>query len=82
MLNLSLFFSFILISSNDFMTVLISIEGLTMSLSILIATNLTPQGIEASIKYIFVSILGSGFICLSLCLLYSQIGSLNFNDIF
>jgi len=81
-LNLSLLFSYILISSNDFITMLISIEGLTMSLAVLIATNLTAQGIEASIKYIFVSILGSGFICLSLCLLYSQIGSLSFVDVY
>lgn len=73
-----LFIGFLL-SSFDFMSAFISLEGLSFTLYVLAALNLRSQAsIEAAIKYFCLGGVSSGIMLFGISLLYGLCGSLNF----
>lgn len=73
----------ILVSSNHFITLYLSIELQSLSFYILTASQKKSLfSIEASLKYFILSFLASIFILLGCSIIYFLTGSLNFNNIF
>ena len=81
-LFLLLFFllsSFLFISSFDLISMYLSLEGISLTLYILIALNyINNASIEASIKYFFLGIISSSFIIYGISIIYGIFGFTNF----
>lgn len=83
LLIFSLFGSFIMLSSQDFLTLFLGLELTSIPIYFLIATNFLYQrrSIEGAIKYFIVGALGSLFFILALGIFYYLSGSLYFDII-
>ena len=74
----SLFIAFFL-TALDFVGAFISLEGLSFTLYILAAMNLTSQSsVEAAVKYFCLGGLSSGILLFGISLIYGVWGSTNF----
>ncbi len=72
----------LLLSSNDFMSVYVSIEALSIATYILIFMYKDQQdNLEAGIKYFLLSALGTGFMLYGISFIYGFSGSTNFIEI-
>lgn len=78
LMALMLFFSFILISSFNFLSSYLALEGLSMVLYVLTAYPFNQNSIEASIKYFSLGSLSSGLLVYSISLFYGLTGQFNF----
>jgi NADH-quinone oxidoreductase subunit N len=73
----------LLISSNHFITLYLSIELQSLSFYILTSTQKkSVLSVEAGLKYFILGSIASGFILYGCSIIYVIIGSLNFNHIF
>lgn len=73
----------LLISSNHFITLYLSIELQSLSFYILTSTQKkSVLSVEAGLKYFILGSIASGFILYGCSIIYAIIGSLNFNHIF
>lgn len=78
-LMLIVFFTSFLFKVNDFILLFILLEGFSLCIYILVASNYSSIKIsEASIKYFILSIISSLFFLLSISIIYSIFGTLNF----
>lgn len=74
--------SLFLISANDFLTLYLSIEIISLSLYILAAYKKTSSlSTEAGLKYIILGSFSSGLFLFGVSLIYGFTGTINFNDI-
>ena len=74
--------SLFLISANDFLTLYLSIEIISLSLYILAAYKKTSSlSTEAGLKYIIFGSFSSGLFLFGVSLIYGFTGTINFNDI-
>ena len=71
-----------IVSSNDFLTLLISLELLSFSIYFLIASSKGYQSKEASFKYLLTSAISSGVFLFGVSYLYGITGSINFSEIY
>jgi NADH-quinone oxidoreductase subunit N len=78
LIGFSLFFMFILLSSINIITAFISLEGLTMVIYILSIFPFKKYNFEATIKYFYLSAIGSSILLFSLSLIYGLVGSCNY----
>nr|QFP99051.1 NADH dehydrogenase subunit 2 [Rhizaria sp.] len=81
-IGFSVLFIFLLLSSYDFFTTYLTVEGLSLTLYIL--ASLLHQGvisIESAIKYFSLGAIASGNLLLGVVLLFGLVGSLDFLEI-
>ena len=71
-----------IISSNDFLTLFVSIELLSFPLYILIATNNNYYSKEASFKYLITTAISTGVFLFGVSYLYGITSSLNLTEIY
>jgi len=75
----SVIFLLLLIASFDFMSLYLTIEGLSLTLYVLAAYDISSSGaIEASLKYFCLGAIASGFLGFGVSLLYGSVGTLNY----
>jgi multicomponent Na+:H+ antiporter subunit D len=67
--------------TGDIFTLFVFIELMVISSVILVAISDNPLGIEAAIKYLFISAMGTLFLLIGIAALYSTFGTLNMADI-
>jgi NADH-quinone oxidoreductase subunit N len=80
---ISLIGAFIMISSKNIMIMLIGLEILTLSLYILVSSKKNSNKvIEAGLKYYIYGALASILILIGTVMIYSEVGSLEYNSIF
>ncbi len=84
LLLFSLLGSFIAISSQDFLTLYLGLELMSIPVYFLIATSFVYQrfSLEGAIKYFIVGAIASLFFLLSLAIIYYCVGSLAFRNVF
>jgi len=63
--------------TNDIFSLFVFMEITTVSACAIITVKAKPQAIEAGLKYLFLSVLGSGCILLAIALIYMVTGNLN-----
>lgn len=74
---------FVMISSNDFMSLYLGMELQNIALYVLIAFKKESlKNNEAAVKYFILGALSSGILLFGLSLIYGAVGSLNFQDIY
>jgi NADH-quinone oxidoreductase subunit N len=82
-LNLSIFGSLLLISSNDFITFYLSLELQSLSFYVLAAfKQVSIFSIEAGLKYFVLGSFSSGIFIFGVSILYGLFGVYNFSDIY
>lgn len=82
-LNLSIFGSLFLISSNDFITFYLSLELQSLSFYVLAAfKQVSIFSIEAGLKYFVLGSFSSGIFIFGVSILYGVFGLYNFSDIY
>ncbi|CAG7601210.1 NADH-quinone oxidoreductase subunit NuoN [Candidatus Vallotia tarda] len=78
----SLLGQLVMVSGNNFLTLYLGLELMSLSLYALIALRRDmPQSTEAAIKYCVLGALSSGFLLYGISMIYGATGSLNLNDI-
>ena len=76
---LMLFGNMTLVSSNDFMSLYVSLELATICIyCLMFLTKLDPKANEAGIKYLILGSIGTAFLLYGISLLYGWTGSTNF----
>jgi len=78
--------SIVLVSSNHFVSMVIGIETLSMSLYGMVAYSVqsdqsAKNSLEAAVKYLILSAAASGFLLFGMALIYAQTGTLEFSSI-
>ncbi|MCP5358978.1 MAG: NADH-quinone oxidoreductase subunit N, partial [Pseudomonadales bacterium] len=86
LLNISVLGALVMVSSTHFLTAFLGMETLSVCLYGMVAYPLhrsrTAQyPMEASLKYLVLSAVSSGFVLFGMALLYAQSGTLHFTDI-
>lgn len=78
-LGFSILFMFLLLSSYDFISTYLTIEGLSLTLYVLaILLNQGIISVEAAIKYFSLGAVSSGNLILGISILYGFVGSTDF----
>ncbi|MGF6905069.1 NADH-quinone oxidoreductase subunit NuoN [Paraburkholderia sp. GAS348] len=79
----SLLGQFVMISGNNFLTLYLGLELMSLSLYAVIALRRdAAQSNEAAMKYYVLGALASGFLLYGISMLYGATGSLDINDVF
>ena len=86
MLTVAVIGAIVMVSSNHFISALLGLETLSMSLYGMVAYPLHSKEsakypLEASVKYLVLSGVATGFIVFGMSLIYAQTGSLAFSDL-
>jgi NADH-quinone oxidoreductase subunit N len=82
LVTFSIFASFILLSSNDLITLYLGIEAQSLCLYVLAAMRKTSQfSSEAGLKYFILGALSSSLLLFGMSFIYGTIGSTNFDVI-
>lgn len=86
LLTIAILGALVMVSTSHFITMFLGIEILSVCLYGMVAYPLHRSGVaqypmEASIKYLVLSALSSGFLLFGIALLYAQTGTLQFVDI-
>jgi len=75
----SAIFLLLLIAAFDLMSLYLTIEGLSLTLYVLAAYDISSSGsIEASLKYFCLGAIASGFLGFGVSLIYGSVGTLNY----
>ncbi|MBQ2644544.1 NADH-quinone oxidoreductase subunit N, partial [bacterium] len=77
-LLISIFSSMCLAGANDFIPMIVSLAGMSLSNTILISYWNKYKNKEASIKYLITSLVSAGFLLFGISILYGISGELNF----
>lgn len=67
--------------TGDIFTLFVFIELMVISSIVLVAISDNPLGLEAAIKYLFISAMGTLFLLIGIAVLYATFGTLNMADI-
>jgi NADH-quinone oxidoreductase subunit N len=86
MLSVAVIGAIVMVSSNHFISAILGLETLSMSLYGMVAYPLHSKEsakypLEASVKYLVLSAVATGFILFGMSLVYAQTGSLAFTDL-
>jgi NADH-quinone oxidoreductase subunit N len=79
----SLLGQLVMVSGNNFLTLYLGLELMSLSLYAVIALNRdVPQSSEAAMKYYVLGALASGFLLYGISMMYGATGSLDLRDVF